>query len=191
MELYHDPTSRSARVRMALEELRIAYKVRRVSLASGEHKSASHMRLHPLGQLPVLVDGDTILFESVAICMYLGDRYPGRGLAPALDRPERAAYLQWCTFVPGSLEPAILAAFVQARGGSAPSGLPSLEQVLRAIATPVERHGYLLPCGFSMADVLLGTTLAVIARHGVSLPAALATYLAQLSSRASFEVAHT
>ena len=176
---------------MALEELRIPYTVHPVSLASGEQRSAAHKKLHPLGQLPVLVDGDTVVFESVAICLYLGDRCPERGLAPALESPDRAAYLQWCTFVPGSLEPAILAAFLRSQGCRLWPGMPELAQVLGVLAAPIERHRYLLPRGFSMPDVLLGPTLDVIERHGVALPTALSAYLTRLRGRPSFAIAHS
>lgn len=191
MELYHDPTSRSVRVRMALEELAVPYTLRPISLAGGEHRSAAHRRRHPLAQLPVLVDGDVVMIESAAICMYLAERFPDGGLAPALASPERAAYLQWCVFVPGTLEPAVLGAFLQSQGREPAPGTPRLDEALQAIAEPIACHGQLLAHGLSTPDVLVGPTLAVLARHGTALPAPLDAYLARLRARASFVTAHS
>jgi glutathione S-transferase len=64
------------------------------------HKSADYLKLNPNGQIPVLVDGDLVLYESAAICLYLADKHPAARLAPPLQSNERAQlykWLVWCT----------------------------------------------------------------------------------------------
>lgn len=186
MKLYHDPRSRSVRPLVLLEELGIPYEVVPVSLEQGEHKSASHLELHPLGQLPVLVDGDTPIFESVAICLYLVDRHPDSGLIPVSGSPERGLYYQWCAFVTGSLEPALFRVFTERQGGTPVPGIPALEDVFAALSRPLENQEYLLASGYSAADVLIGSTLVMLPRMGVELPPTLSAYAERLMARPAF-----
>ncbi len=106
--LHYAPHTRAGRVRWLLEELAVPYQLRRVDFAAGAHKLPAYRAVHPLGRVPALeVDGVPML-ESGAMLVYLADRFADRGLAPALDAPTRAAYLQWLFFVPSQLEPPLL-----------------------------------------------------------------------------------
>jgi len=109
IELYYTPHTRSLRPRWLLEDLGIAYTLRPVDLFGGERNPA-----HPLGSVPAMrIDGET-MFESVAMCHWLADRFPEKGLAPAVVDVSRRAYEQWMFFVPGTLEPyPALQAYVQ------------------------------------------------------------------------------
>ena len=103
--LTHAPQSRSGRVRWLLEELGVPYQLQRVTLYSPETAAPAYRALHPLGKVPALtVDGVTMI-ESGAMLIHLADRFADRGLAPAIDAPERAAYLQWIFFAATQLEP--------------------------------------------------------------------------------------
>ena len=98
LTLYHHPFSRAAGTLWALEEAGQPYELKFLDLAKGEHKSPAMLALNPMGKLPVLVDGDTVVTEAAAIALYLADRYaPGR-LAPKLDDPRRGTYLRWALF---------------------------------------------------------------------------------------------
>jgi GST-like protein len=60
--------------------------------------------VNPLVQIPALVlPSGEILTESAAILIWLADNHPASGLSPALDAPERAAFLRWMTFIPASI----------------------------------------------------------------------------------------
>lgn len=185
MKLYHDPSSRSVRVQITLEELGTPYELAPVNLARGECRGAAHRQRHPLGQLPVLECSGQYMIESVGICIFLADRYREAALCPPVEHPERSPYLQWCTFVSGSLEPAILGDFLAKRGTQLP-GAPGLDDVLTALAEQVDRHDHLLKFGFSTADILVGTTIAHLAQMGMQLPEALRVYLQRLAARPSF-----
>src|SRR5882672_4547196 len=107
MKLYFAPRTRSTRPRWMLEELGVPYELIAVDLAAKENREPGYLHVHPLGQVPALVDGDVTVFESIAICMYLADRCPGRSLAPAASSPLRGQYYQWLLFCASTIEPAI------------------------------------------------------------------------------------
>ena len=80
MKLYYTPRTRSSRPRWMLEELEIPYELVRVDLSAGEHRKPEYLAINPYGAVPALVDGEVKLFESAAICAYLADKHPDRGL---------------------------------------------------------------------------------------------------------------
>ena len=67
------------RVWLALEHKRLAYDLRTISFDRGDHKTPEFLRQNPRGKVPLLVDGDFVLYESNAIVEYLDEAYPGRG----------------------------------------------------------------------------------------------------------------
>lgn len=71
----------------------------------GEAAEQRRLRtINPAGQVPTLImPDDSIMTESAAILIWLGDRYPEAGLAPAIDAPERAEYLRWMLFLSASI----------------------------------------------------------------------------------------
>src|SRR6266581_3251982 len=104
MKLYYVPMTRSNRPRWLLEELGAPYEIVRLDIGAKENRRAEYLALNPLGHVPTLVDGDLVLFETLAICLYLADKFYERGLAPSFESPERAAYLQWTVFATVSAE---------------------------------------------------------------------------------------
>lgn len=68
----------SWRVMLALEHKRLPYAGHVLELSRQEHKSPHMLRLNPRGLLPVLKDGDYVIFESLAILYYLDQKYPDR-----------------------------------------------------------------------------------------------------------------
>jgi glutathione S-transferase len=103
MRLYHFPPTRALRVRWVLQELEAPCELVTVDMGAGEHKRPAFLALNPAGKLPVLVDGDLVLTESMAIVLYLADKYPEKGLMPA-DPKLRAEVNQWLFFVATELE---------------------------------------------------------------------------------------
>ena len=74
IELSGDEAVGAKIVRIALEELGLAYEAIRVDRAAGEHRSPGYLGLNPQGLIPVLEDGDLVLFETGAILLHLADR---------------------------------------------------------------------------------------------------------------------
>ncbi|MGR9073833.1 MAG: glutathione S-transferase family protein, partial [Gammaproteobacteria bacterium] len=101
MKLYHCPHTRSVRPLWLLEELGADYEIETVDIFKGEGQKISYKAINPNGSVPTLDDG-TIIYEAGAICLYLADKYPEAGLAPAINSTERAKYYQWMFYVPGT-----------------------------------------------------------------------------------------
>lgn len=103
MKLYEFGPSRALRVRWTLQELDVAFEAISVNLAVGEHRGPEFLRINPAGRLPVLIDGDMVLTESVAIVLYLGEKYPDKKLIPP-DLAPRAQMYRWLLFAATELE---------------------------------------------------------------------------------------
>jgi glutathione S-transferase len=103
MQLYEFAPTRSIRARWALQELGVEFEAIAVDLRAGEHRRAEFLATNPAGKVPVLVDGDLVVTESVAIVLYLAEKYPDRGLLPA-DLAQRAQVYRWTLFAATELE---------------------------------------------------------------------------------------
>ncbi|WP_437275139.1 glutathione S-transferase family protein [Sorangium sp. So ce375] len=103
MKLYEFAPTRSIRVRWTLQELGVEFEAIQVNLGAGEHRRPEFLKINPAGKLPVLVDGDLVLTESVAIVLYLAEKYPEKGLLPTAPG-ERAKVNQWLLFAATELE---------------------------------------------------------------------------------------
>lgn len=103
MKLYEFGPTRSIRVRWTLQELGVDFEAIPVNLAAGEHRRPEFLKLNPTGKIPVLVDGDLVLSESVAIVKYLAEKYPDRGLLPT-GLQDRAEVDRWLLFTATELE---------------------------------------------------------------------------------------
>ena len=90
--LHYSPGSASMVVHLALLELGVPHRLEKVD--TSQPRTAAYLALNPLGQVPTLVAGDTVVTESAAILLWLGEQHPGAGLAPAPGDPLRALYLQ-------------------------------------------------------------------------------------------------
>jgi glutathione S-transferase len=103
MKLYEFGPTRSIRVRWTLQELGVAFEPISVDLIAGQQRAPSFLKINPAGKVPVLVDGDLVLTESVAIVLYLAEKYPDKGLIPA-DLKQRAELCRWLLFTTTELE---------------------------------------------------------------------------------------
>ena len=103
MKLYEFAPTRSIRVRWTLQELGVDFEAVTVNLIAGEHRSPEFLKINPAGKLPVLVDGDTTLTESIAIVLYLAEKYRDKRLVPT-DLQQRAQLTRWLLFTTTELE---------------------------------------------------------------------------------------
>jgi glutathione S-transferase len=103
LKLYEFPPTRSIRVRWTLQEMQLDFESIWVNLPAREHHAAEFLRINPAAKIPVLVDGDLVLIESVAIVLYLADKYADKGFTPA-SVADRGLMSQWLLFAATELE---------------------------------------------------------------------------------------
>ena len=111
MQLHYFPGNASMAPHILLEELGAAFELRHVDRAANAHKSPEYLRPNPNGLIPVLVDGDMVLYETAAICLHLADTHPAAGLAPALGTPARAQFYKWLMWMTNTLQSTLLLYF--------------------------------------------------------------------------------
>jgi glutathione S-transferase len=143
-----------------LHELGEPFEIVPIDLKSGEHKKPEFLKINPMGKLPVLRDGDVIITETPAILTYLADKYPQAGLAPAIDSPERAAYLRWLFFYGSCFEPALIDLALKRETPPQTAGWGKPAHVLDTLSAGLKPGPWLLGERFSAADVMVGSGVA-------------------------------
>jgi glutathione S-transferase len=157
---FHCPQSRSGGTFVLLEELGAPYELRVLNLKAGENRQASYLAINPLGKVPAILDGDSLITEQGAIYIYLADRFGSAGLAPAIDDPLRGPYLRWIVFYGSSFEPAMVdKSMNRDPGPKAVSPYSDYGSVVDIVRRQLEQGPYLLGERFTAADVLWGGAL--------------------------------
>lgn len=113
MKLYWRPGSAAMAPHAALAEVGVDYDLVRMSRDEAQ-ASAEYRALNPLGVVPTLVDGDTVVTESAAILLYLADRFPEARLAPA----DRTDFYRWLVFLTNTVQTTLLRALYPERYGT-------------------------------------------------------------------------
>lgn len=113
--LFYYPGNSSMAPHILLEEIGQPFQLKLVDREHNEHKSADYLKLNPNGLIPVLADGDFVLYESAAICLHLADTHPASALAPALGTPQRAEFYKWLMWLTNTLQSTLLAYFYPER----------------------------------------------------------------------------
>ena len=109
-KLYYAPGTAAFAPQMVLEEVGAEYALETVDISTDKPRDPEFLKLNPNGWVPVLIhqnalsDGDLVMHESAAIVMYLCDRYPEAGLAPAPGDPARGRFYQWLVYMADTLQ---------------------------------------------------------------------------------------
>ena len=111
LHLHYAPSTAAMAPHILLEELGLPFGLRMVDSSAGAHKTPDYLRLNPNGLVPVLTDGDLVLYESAAICLHLCDSHPQAGLAPAVGTVERAHFYKWLVWMTNTLQNSLMAYF--------------------------------------------------------------------------------
>ena len=143
LTLYTNPMSRGRMAHWMMEEVGRPYRTVYLGFGPPMH-TPEYLRLNPMGKVPTLVHGATVVTECAAVCAYLADAFPEAGLAPEPAR--RGAYYRWLFFAAGPLEAAVTN---QALGVEVPEarrgmvGYRPLPQVVDALETAIgDLEGY-------------------------------------------------
>ena len=181
---------RDIRVRWALEEAGLPYRVERVPFRS---RNAEHFSHQPFGQVPWLTHGDISIFESGAILLYLGEL--SDALMPT-DPHGRSDVIQWLFAALNSVEAASLpwTIFVFSGDTAETPGRKQLDEFLKARLKHIEAvlaGREWLAGTFSIADVLMADVLRLVDRFdGLTKHPACRDYVARATARPSFIKAH-
>lgn len=103
--LFYSPGSASLLVHWLLIETDAPHALVKVDTASGEHKRPEYLAMNPNGVVPALSIDGRPHYEAAAMAMHLAEAFPQAGLAPAVDDPTRAAYLQWMFNLANMVQP--------------------------------------------------------------------------------------
>jgi glutathione S-transferase len=161
LQLYHASPSRSSVTLWMLEELGEPFSIELLHLRKGEQRKPAYLAINPMGKVPTLVDGDTVVTEVSAICCYLADAYPQAGLAPAIHDPRRGPYLKWLFYAPSCIEPAMIdKALNRPPAPRTTAGWADYDTVIEVVRDAVAKASpYLLGEQFTAADVVIGSSL--------------------------------
>ena len=105
LRLHTWTTPNGRKISIALEELGIPYEVRPVDLSQKQQLSPEFLRLNPNHKIPVLEDGDQVIWESGAILLHLGEQHDPSGRILPRDPRQRMAAIQYAFFQAGGLGP--------------------------------------------------------------------------------------
>jgi glutathione S-transferase len=115
MQLHYYPSTAAMVPHIVLEELGLPYERVLVDRTQNKHKEPAYLKLNPNGLLPVLVDGDLVLYETAAIVLHLCDTHPQGRLAPQLGTPARAHFYKWLIWLTNTLQATLIAYFYPER----------------------------------------------------------------------------
>jgi len=199
LTLWGGATSRTLRAHWMLHELGVEYEPRLIGSRTGATQTEEFRHLNPKEKIPVLIDGDLVLSESVAIVTYLGDTYgPDSGLVPKPYTVARARYNEWMSFVQMELDAHTLYVLRKHQDltdlyGEAPAAVQTAiegfnKQVAVAEAALAD-GGYLLGPDFSAADLVFMTCLDWAHAYGLELSSGFDDYRRRLHQRPAFRSA--
>lgn len=104
IRLHYAPGNASLAPHLLLRELGQPFELVLVDRERNEQRSAAYLQLNPNGLIPVLTDGDVVLYETAAILLHLADRHPQAGLLPALGSAARAEAYKWLCWLSSGLQ---------------------------------------------------------------------------------------
>ena len=196
LKLHHAPNSRAGRIVWLLEEVGLEYEINKMAFHPKELKSDEHRARHPLGRVPVLEDGEVMLYESGAIVEYIIARHTDGTLQPNVNTPAFPEYLQWFHYCEGMVMPPVNTIVVQTKllpedrrnAEVLDQAQRLLTKALAPVDKAVERREYLIG-NFSGADIMLGHACFMSRRLGcfTGEMTALDAYVNRLEARPAFQ----
>jgi glutathione S-transferase len=148
IKVYGNRNTRTFRALWALEELGLDYE--HVPVPHRDRRSAEFLAINPNGRVPVIVDGDVTLFESMAVNLYLARRY-GRGLWPKTLADE-ARSVQWSFWAMMELEPLLMR--IEQREAA-----EGIQKPLGVLDRALDEGRFLLGGEFTIADLNVAAVL--------------------------------
>lgn len=157
LTFYTNPMSRGRIARWMLEEAGASYDTHVIQYGP-QMKTPPYTDINPMGKVPAIKHGDTIVTECAAICAYLADAFPEAGLAPTLD--DRGAYYRWLFFAAGPLESAVLnksMGWEPKEDQTATAGYGTFDLARSTLIKAVSETPFVAGESFTAADVYVGS----------------------------------
>jgi glutathione S-transferase len=156
--LYTHPQSRGRIARWMMEEVGAPYRTEILEYG-GSMKAPEYLAINPMGKVPAIRHGDTVVTEGAAICAYLADAFPEAKLAPPHGDRARGPYYRWLFFGAGPVEMGMMTKMLSldTTGKELQVGFGSVDQMLDALEAAVTRSEYLAGDQFTAADVYTGS----------------------------------
>ena len=184
---YTNPMSRGRIARWMLEETGAPYRTEVLEFGT-TMKAPAYLAINPMGKVPAIRHGETVVTECAAICAYLADVFPAASLAP--PPAQRGAYYRWLFFAAGPLEAAVTN---RSLGLEAPAdrqgmiGYGNFEAVMDTLEKAVAGGRYVAGERFSAADVYLGSHIGWGLEFGsIERRPAFAEYWSSVSDRDAY-----
>lgn len=192
MKHYYNPISRAVTTDWILKELNAPHEQIIIDFAAGENNSPEFLKINPMGKLPALMDGGTVVTEVAAICAYLADKFPEKNLAPEIGSVDRATYYRYLFLAGNTIEPALsLAASGLEHPNPKSAGWGDMPRVLATIEAMTPETGWALGTQFTAADVVFGGLLDVsMAFNMIDASPRVAAYVARIRQRPSYQEAY-
>ncbi|HKM68534.1 MAG TPA: glutathione S-transferase family protein [Stellaceae bacterium] len=186
LTFYTHPMSRGRIVRWMLEEIGQPYRTELLDYGT-TMKAPAYLAINPMGKVPAIRHGDTVVTEAAAICAYLADAFPEARLAPSPGDRLRGPYYRWLFFVAGPLEAAWTnkaMGFVVPQERERMMGYGRFENVINALEGAVSRAEYVVGDSFTAADVYFGSGIGFGMQFGtIEKRPAFQQYWGRLSAR--------
>jgi glutathione S-transferase len=187
LTLYTNPMSRGRIARWMLEETGAPYETKLLGYGP-DMQDPAYRALNPMGKVPTITHGDTVVTECAAICAYLADAFPEARLAP--PPAERGAYYRWMFFAAGPAEAAITNRSLGWEAGPEHRGrvgYGDFASVMDALEHAVSRTPYVAGQAFTAADVYVGAQIGWGLMFGtIEKRPAFEAYWARLSPRPAY-----
>ncbi len=192
MKIFYAPNSRAVRIVWLFEELGLPYELERFELGAPEMRAPDYLRVHPVGRVPALQDGDVTIFESGAIVQYVLAKYGEGRLVPDAASPEFPIYLQWLHYAEGMIMPPVNTIMVEKfflseerrNQVNVDRATRLLTRMMGAVEGGLEGREFLAG-SFSGADIMTGHASMAAARLGadISDKPNVAAYVERLEAR--------
>ena len=174
--LYGSSKSRAARSLWALEELGVKYD--HVPIAPGEAKSPDNLKRNPNGHIPVIEDDGTTVWESMAVNLYLAEKYGQNSLWPS-DLAGRAGAYKWSVWAMTEVEPHLMTILRnrvlnppdKRDEAAASAAVEAFKGPMKVLDQALQGHEYLLGNSFTVADLNVASVMSWAAMMRLDLSA--------------------
>ncbi|MFP6626983.1 MAG: glutathione S-transferase family protein [Deltaproteobacteria bacterium] len=193
--LYGSAQNRGSRCILVLEECGLDYQIKPIDIDNGAQNDPAYRAINPNGKVPCLDDDGFVVWESMAVNLYLAGKY-GNGLIPE-DTQARAKVLQWSFWAMTELEAAVLSVFTHRvqlpeedrRPEIAQQGMDKTAVLLAVLDGELEGNDYLIDNGFTVADLNVAHVVIWATLLGVSIEKYknVGRWFASIQERPSFQ----